>query len=87
MNTVVKSKRKPPTKRGSRKGIPNKITGELKSMVLQALSEAGGVDYLVKQAKQKNPAAFMALLGKVLPMTVAGDSAAPLTIVVRRLTS
>lgn len=57
--------------RGRKKGIPNKISGELKDMILQALGEAGGVQYLVTQA-QDNPNAFMALVGKVLPMTVRG---------------
>lgn len=51
---------------GSRKGIPNVVTKELKDMILGALSEAGGEVYLTRQAKA-NPAAFMALVGKVLP--------------------
>ena len=57
---------------GRPKGSGNKIPAELKAMILEALDESGGVNYLVKQAKQRNPAAFMALLGKVLPMTVQG---------------
>lgn len=69
--TVEKPKRKPPAKGGSRKGIPNKNTAELKNMILEALHESGGVDYLKRQAKAK-PVAFMALLGKVLPMTIQG---------------
>lgn len=47
-------------------------------MVLEALGEAGGVDYLVRQARKKNPAPFMALLGKVLPMQVTGAGGGPL---------
>jgi hypothetical protein len=39
-------------------------------MVLQALSGAGGVDYLQKQATE-NPTAFLTLVGKVLPLQVA----------------
>ena len=62
---------------GSRKGIPNKATGDLKAMILGALDKAGGVAYLQRQA-DANPGAFMALVGKVLPMTVAGDPNAPL---------
>jgi hypothetical protein len=64
-------------------GAVNKTTKELKEMVLLALDEAGGVDYLVRQARKKNPAAFMALLGRVLPMTVAGDPENPLQTVHR----
>ena len=41
-------------------------------MILEALGEAGGVAYLVRQAKKRNPAPFMALVGKTLPMTVKG---------------
>lgn len=45
-------------------------------MILEALHGAGGVDYLQAQAK-KNPAAFMTLVGKVLPMQVTGDDGGP----------
>lgn len=40
-------------------------------MILQALDGAGGVDYLQEQAKQ-SPAAFLTLIGKVLPLQVTG---------------
>ena len=77
MDKVSKSvKRKPPPVRGSRKGIPNKATGELKSMILQALDNAGGVDYLERKANDPRTAsAFMGLIGKVLPMTIQGPGA------------
>ncbi len=52
---------------GRQKGTPNKVTREVKEMVLEALSIAGGVDYLVEQA-QKSPNAFLTLVGKVLPL-------------------
>lgn len=58
---------------GSRKGKPNKVTGELKAMILEALDEAGGVDYLVGKANDPRTAsAFLSLIGKVLPMTIQG---------------
>ena len=57
---------------GSRKGRPNQITADVKSMILGALSQVGGQAYLAEQA-EKNPSAFMALLGKVLPMTLDGS--------------
>ena len=57
--------------KGRKKGVPNKITKELKEMILEALDEKGGVDYLVEQATD-NPNAFMSLIGRVLPMTVQG---------------
>lgn len=37
-------------------------------MILGALSDAGGQKYLATQA-QKNPVAFMSLLGRILPTT------------------
>jgi len=40
-------------------------------MILGALDDAGGQQYLARQAEQ-NPTAFMTLLGKVLPMQLAG---------------
>lgn len=57
---------------GRQKGTPNKVNAALKDMILTALDGCGGVDYLVAQAN-KNPAAFMALIGKVLPLTVSAD--------------
>lgn len=63
-------RRKPPNAgKGRVKGVPNKITAELKDMILQALDGAGGVEYLIKQA-DASPSAFMALVGKVLPLQV-----------------
>lgn len=52
---------------GRPKGTKNKATAALKDMILQALSNAGGVTYLEQQAK-KNPNAFMQLVGRVLPL-------------------
>lgn len=57
---------------GRQKGTPNKFTGELKDMILTALSEVGGVEYLKQQAKQ-NPAVFLALVGKTLPLKMGAD--------------
>jgi len=69
--------------KGRKKGVPNKFTGTLKEMILNALEgahEGGGIEYLKGQAKD-NPAAFLSLVGKVLPMTVAGDPENPLKTV------
>ena len=65
----MSSARKPPNAgKGRVKGVPNKLTKELKAMILGALDDAGGQAYLAQQA-QDNPAAFMTLVGKVLPLT------------------
>lgn len=84
MDKVTKSGRKPPEKRGSRKGIPNKTTAQLKDMILSALDKSGGVDYLVERANDpKTASAFLTLVGKVLPMTVQGDPNNPLQAIVK----
>lgn len=54
---------------GRKKGVPNKMTGDLRQMISNALVAAGGEKYLKKQAKD-NPPAFLALLGKTLPKDV-----------------
>lgn len=51
-------------------GTPNKITADLKEMILGALSDVGGRQYLVLQA-MINPGPFMNLIGKVLPKDIA----------------
>jgi hypothetical protein len=48
-------------------------------MILGALSAAGGQKYLEQQAKA-NPVAFMTLVGKVLPLQVAGSESAPIQL-------
>lgn len=67
---------------GKPKGAVNKTTKALKEMILQALNDqpGGGVAYLKIQAVE-NPTAFMSLLGKVLPTTLAGDKENPLEVV------
>lgn len=56
---------------GRPKGSQNKITRDVKDMILAALDKAGGVNYLTRQATE-SPAAFMTLLGKVLPTQLTG---------------
>ena len=80
---VPKSAKHPNLKGGSRKGSPNKLNGDVKAMILAALDKAGGADYLLSQS-ESNPTAFMTLVGKVLPMTVAGDTTAPLVLRIER---
>ena len=82
MDTVPKktAKRIPP-KGGSRKGVPNKVTAELKAMILGALEDAGGQAYLAEKAKDpRTAAAFMSLLGKVLPLQVTGAGGGPFVV-------
>lgn len=62
--------------RGRPKGSKNKITVALKDMILQSLADAGGAQYLLKQA-QKNPNAYLALIGRVLPLQVKESTDEP----------
>lgn len=66
---------------GRKKGTPNKISADLKAMILGALDKKGGERYLVEQAGE-NPVAFLGLVGKVLPMTIAGDKDNPVKTVI-----
>lgn len=62
---------------GRPKGSANKETKQLREMILEALDMKGGAAYLAKQAEE-TPAAFMSLLGRVLPLQVQGDKENPL---------
>ncbi len=68
---------------GRKKGVPSQITTDVKGMILAALDKAGGPQYLLDQS-ERNPVAFMTLVGKVLPLTVSGDPDQPLTISITR---
>ena len=82
MSTVTKTKRKPTGAAamgagpGRPKGSQNKVTADLKDMILGALDKAGGLDYLAERAADPRTAsAFLTLVGKTLPMTVKGPGA------------
>lgn len=64
---------------GRPKGVPNKITADLKAMILGALSDAGGQAYLARQAEE-NPGPFLTLIGKVLPLQVTGEGGGALVL-------
>lgn len=65
--------------KGRTKGSVNKVTKALKDMIIGALDDAGGQDYLAAQAIE-NPGPFMALVGKVLPLQLTGDANAPIVL-------
>jgi len=72
-------RRPPRAGMGRPAGSKNKLPAQLKEMILTALDKAGGAKYLEAQAKD-NPGPFLALLGKVLPTTLAGDPSSPIVI-------
>lgn len=65
---------------GRKKGTPNKVSAALKDLILGALSDVGGQEYLAVQA-HANPAAFLTLVGKVLPLQVTGEGGGPIQYV------
>ena len=70
---------------GRPKGGRNKTTALGKDMVIKALEQAGGVDYLVGVSKD-NPSAFCTLIGKVIPLnhiSEDGTMLPPTTIIIR----
>lgn len=79
MNTSTQFKKGKEKGPGRPKGMPNKATTQLKEMILCALDGVGGVEYLQERANDpKTASAFLSLVGKVLPMTIAGDPENPL---------
>ena len=55
--------------RGRPKGAQNKNTAAVKDMLMNALEQLNGSDYFLEQARE-NPAAFMSLVGKLIPTEV-----------------
>jgi hypothetical protein len=54
---------------GREAGTSNKVTGDIKAMIRDALSDVGGVEYLKTQARA-NPTAFLGLIKSIIPRDV-----------------
>src|SRR3984957_20312593 len=69
---------------GRPKGLPNKVSRDLKEAYLMAANLAGVkeglVGYLKKQAELVNPSAFMTGLSKLLPSMLERNPDAPLIV-------
>lgn len=68
--------------KGRTPGIQNKIPTSVKEATFEAFKELGGVDYLIKIAKER-PQLFMPLLAKIVPIEIQGDKDKPIQISVR----
>lgn len=55
--------------KGRPKGSKNVATKEIKDMILNALTKAGGEEYLIDQALN-NPTSFLTLVGKIIPKDI-----------------
>jgi hypothetical protein len=68
-------------KKGGRpKGIPNKINIDIKNMIMEALEDAGGKQYLIRQAEE-NPGAFMGLVSKIIPKDINANVSGEIKLV------
>jgi hypothetical protein len=69
---------------GRAKGTPNKVTRDLKEMIMAALDEAGGKDYLLARANDPvTMNSFLTLVGKCLPKEVTGANGGPIEVAAR----
>jgi hypothetical protein len=57
---------------GRQAGTPNKLSADVRAMILAALDRAGGEDYLVQQATA-NPRAFLSLIARLVPRVHASN--------------
>ena len=65
---------------GRPKGTPNRLTADVRAMILVALDRADGVDYFVEKS-QRNPAAILTLVSNVLPLQMTGANDGPVMII------
>ncbi len=76
---------------GRQAGTPNKTTKALKEAILLAAEEvgedgdgAGGLTGYLRRVARDDIKAFAGLLGKVLPLQIAGDSENPIITEIRQ---
>ena len=56
---------------GRPRGSQNKINREIRELIREALDQEGGSQYL-RQAARENPAAFLSLVGRLVPAEIKG---------------
>lgn len=64
---------------GRPKGSVDKGNAMIREMIVEALHQAGGAEYLYQRAMDPRTAnAFLGLIGKVMPVQLAGDPENPI---------
>lgn len=66
---------------GRTKGTPNKLSGTVKDNVIQVFDQIGGTQKMAEWAAE-NPTHFYNIYAKILPMQLAGDPDAPLSLTI-----
>jgi len=68
---------------GRKKGTPNKVTRDVRELILGAIEAEGGLEYFRAQARE-NPTAFLALVGRCLPResshAISGMESGPIVV-------
>ena len=67
---------------GRKRGVPNKLTANVREAVQNAFLEVGGASYLVKVARE-DPRTFCTLLGKILPTQLNAQVEQPIQYTIR----
>lgn len=67
---------------GRPKGSLDKGNALIREMIVDALDGVGGVDYLMETARS-HPAAFLSLIGKVMPVQLTGENGGPVQTVTK----
>lgn len=71
---------------GRKAGVPNKLSGGVKSNIIGVFDKIGGRDAMALWA-QANQTEFYKLYGRLLPTEVTGEGGGPLTVKVVRFGS
>ncbi len=78
--TAFKKGEKRPNQ-GRPKGLLNKNTQAIRDMIAEALDNLGGVSYLMECGSDpRTKAAFLSLIGKVMPIQVTGKDDGPVQV-------
>lgn len=67
-------------RKGREKGVPNKITTDLKMALLGALADKGGAREYFAKHLTRTPRSMLQLLGRLLPTQITGKDGGPISL-------